>query len=931
MKHCILALSVAALLPRLALAQSTAEELLARMSLEERAGQLLVSWILSKEEGQAANREKLRAAIRDAGLGGVILSIGPVADAAGLVADLQAVSKVPLLVAADFEGGVAFRMPGATEMGNQMLVGATGLDRMAYAMGRVTGSEAMALGIPWCFAPVLDVNSNPDNPIINVRSFGEDPALVARLGTALAAGIRSAGAIPCGKHFPGHGDVNTDSHLALATVPGDAARLRSVELLPFRVASAAGLESVMSGHLAVPGLGEDPAVPATLSRRILTDELRGNLGFNGLVVTDALDMGGVKNAFPADEVAIRALLAGADVLLMPPDPVAVRAAVVAAVQSGRVPQARLDEAVLRILRTKEKLGLLAGRATGPAANWREVVASPAHQQVGEEIAQRGMTLVFDREGLVPLPRAADPWLVVSLQDQPGLESAATSGDLAKALMAAGHGVEELRLHGGSTKEQVQQVAERVAAARRILLALHVRVRSYSGTIGLPPALAPVVQALQPAQQVVGVSFGSPYLARAVPHLDAYLCAFASAARMEGSVARVLLGTQAVHGRMPVRIPDVAPAGAGLARYPGTDLPEAKPGDEGFASDLAGRIEQLLAGAVRDGTFPGATCIVARHGKVVARVAVGHDAWGEGAKPVSMASRYDLASLTKVSATLPAVLCLLADGTIQLDDPVEKWVPGFRGASKDKVTLRHLLTHSGGLPAYERYYRTMSGRRPILGAAAAEALMGAPGEATTYSDLGFVLLMAVVEQASAMPFEQFVQQRVFDVLGMKGATFAPTHLAQLADAVPTEEDPVRGGIVRGHVHDENAHAMGGISGHAGLFGTADDVLRVGLSFLGGGRGMLPPQLADAAREPVALGGGRRALGFELPGAGSWGGTTVPAGLFGHTGFTGTSLWCDPASDTCVVLLTNRVHPTRSKGGHTKVRTSLHDVVQAAMER
>ncbi|MGB3969615.1 MAG: glycoside hydrolase family 3 N-terminal domain-containing protein, partial [Planctomycetota bacterium] len=345
-----------------AIAQDPATELLARLSLEEKAGQLFMSWSLSRVEGKdgASNHDRLLAWVRDAGLGGVILSLGTVADAAMLIPKLQSAAKVPLLLAGDFEGGVWFRLTGATELGNQMLVGATGSPALAEAMGRVTGEEARALGFHQVFAPVLDVNSNPANPIINVRSFGEDAQLVARLGAAFARGVRGAGLVACGKHFPGHGDVDTDSHLALPTVPGDGASLRARELLPFAVAAKEGLESVMTGHLGVPGLGEDPAVPATLSSKILGGVLRGELGFTGLVVTDALDMGGVKNKLPPAEVAVQALLAGADVLLMPPDPLVARAAVVEAVQAGRVPLARLDDAVLRILRMKARVGLLAG-------------------------------------------------------------------------------------------------------------------------------------------------------------------------------------------------------------------------------------------------------------------------------------------------------------------------------------------------------------------------------------------------------------------------------------------------------------------------------------------------------------------------------------------------------------------------------------------
>lgn len=910
-----------------AVAQDAAADLLARLSLEEKAGQLFLSWSLSRPEGKdgASNHDRLLAWVRDAGLGGVILSLGTVDDAATLIPRLQAAAKVPLLLAGDFEGGVWFRLSGATELGNQMLVGATGSVTLAEAMGRITGEEAKALGFHWVFAPVLDVNSNPANPIINVRSFGEDPQLVARLGSAFARGVRSAGLLPCGKHFPGHGDVDSDSHLALATVHGDAARLRAVELLPFAAASREGLEAVMTGHLGVPGLGEQPDVPATLSHRILTGVLRDELGFTGLVVTDALEMGGVKNAFPPGEVAVRALLAGADVLLMPPDPLLARAAVVAAVQAGRVPMARLDDAVARILRAKAKVGLLAGGG-GVMADWRQRVDTRNSQQVADRIAERGMTLVRDRGGNLPLPlQRAGETLLVTLLDKD--EGAGRTFATAMANVVAN---EAARVAATSPPDEIAAVAAKVGAAPNVVLALHVKVREYAGGIGLPPALRPIVDALRDEQRVVAVSFGNPYLVQHMPTVDTWLCAYLATERTERAAAAALRGQAAVIGRLPVTIPGVATAGSGLSSYVAHDRHIADPARAELAAELPATLQDLLGKAVADGAFPGAVCLVARHGERFAQVAVGKLGYGDDDGPVKLDTPFDLASLTKVCATTPAVLRLVAMGKLSLDDPVAKWLPAFTGTGKEKVTVRHLLAHQGGLPAYERYYRTLSGKEAIVQAAAAEGLMYEPGTGPTYSDLGFVLLMAVVEACSGEAFDRFVQREVLTPFGMRDARWVPTSGPALAVAAPTERDERRGGIVRGFVHDENAFAMGGVSGHAGLFATAFDVLEYGMTLLGGGRGVLPRDLVEQAIRPAGIGDDTtRGLGFQLLAGGSWAGTTVPPGTFGHTGFTGTSLWCCPRADLCVVLLTNRVHPTRVNNKITAVRRAVHDAVLQAL--
>ncbi|MEQ1631681.1 MAG: glycoside hydrolase family 3 N-terminal domain-containing protein [Planctomycetota bacterium] len=903
---------------------------MSRLDLEQKAGQLFVSWI--RADADATERARIEGFVREVGLGGVILSLGSVDEAAAVVTQMQAASALPLLVAGDFEGGVAFRLQGATQMGNQMLVAASGLTRLATAMGRVTGHEAAALGAPWVLAPVLDVNSNPANPIINVRSFGEEPQFVAAMGRAFVDGVQEGGeALACGKHFPGHGDVDTDSHLALPTVRGSGELLRARELVPFREAAAAGLGSVMTGHLSVEGLGEEASVPATLSRKILVDVLRNELGFRGLVVTDALDMGGVKNKIAPAEVAVRALAAGADVLLMPPEPILARDAVVQAVRDGRVPQARLDDAVRRILLEKARLGLLSGGEHGPHSTWKQEVATAASFAVADEIAARGITLVRDDKGLVPVDRSA-PWLCVTVRDKELLGGGAPEGDREgpAAFRACSIPIgEELEIAGDSDAEMVANVAAKIRRNERVVLLLHVRVRSHSGRIGLPATLAPVLAALPQVDQVVAVSFGSPYLVTDLPPDAAFVCAYASTVRTAHAAARVLAGSAPVHGRLPVSIPSVARRGHGLTLLPGNELATGDPVTEGLPLDLSARIRSVLQDAVATKVTPSAVCVVVRRGAVVAEVAVGHYTYDASSPSVGLDTRYDLASLTKVCATTPAVLCLVDDGALSLDDPVQKWLPEFQGVGKDKVTVRHLLAHTAGLPAYERYYRTLSGKDAIVAAALREGLMNEPGKRVVYSDLGLVLTMAIVERCSGKPFDQFVKAHVFDPLGMSTACFAPRDREKI-DAAPTEVNDERSGLVQGYVHDENAFAMGGVSGHAGMFGTARDVAKLSVAMLSRGRGFVSARSVDAALKVQSDVGSNRLVGFDVLEASGIGGALVSSGSFGHTGFTGTSLLCDPQRDVAVVLLTNRVHPTRVNDSIKQLRQRLHTCVLSAID-
>lgn len=470
-----LLLSTSLLAQEPVVAPDPVEAMLAKMTLPEKAGQVLMVWSLSREAGQADTRQRLLTQVSQLGLGGVVISLGSAAEAAAWVGTLQKAATLPLLIAGDFESGCAFRLTGSTDAGKAMLLGAAGSATLVEESARVTAREARALGVQWNFAPVVDVNVNPDNPIINLRSFGEDPALVGLLGAAYVRGLQDEGVLATAKHFPGHGDVASDSHLTMPTVPGDRARLDAIELVPFRAAIDAGVAAIMTGHLSVPGLGEAPDVPATLSSRIVGEVLRGELGFQGIIVTDALDMGGVKGKHDPVEVALRALTVGADLLLMPPDPERTRDAIVAAVQTGRVPAARLDDAVRKLLRAKVRVGLLAGRGL-PAANWAEVIADPRHATLAAAAARLGLTLVKDDHGRVPLPVGTKVSLI-TLAD----------GDDARGetfeteLRAHADVVASYRLHPKSDAAAIRAVAAALAPRHDQplpVVALHVRVRAY---------------------------------------------------------------------------------------------------------------------------------------------------------------------------------------------------------------------------------------------------------------------------------------------------------------------------------------------------------------------------------------------------------------------------------------------------------------------
>ncbi|HEX2189871.1 MAG TPA: glycoside hydrolase family 3 N-terminal domain-containing protein [Longimicrobiaceae bacterium] len=542
------------------------ERTLAGMSLRQRVAQLVFPWITGAPSGATPGEAgRLARWTEREEVGGLIVSRGAPAAVAAKLNAAQARSRVPLLVVSDLETGPGMRLsPGGTPFPPAMAFGAAGDVELAREAGRVTGAEARAVGIHATLGPVLDVNSNPRNPIINVRSFGEDPQRVARLASAWIAGAREAGLLTVGKHFPGHGDTGVDSHVGLPSITADSARLARVELPPFRGAIRSGMDGVLVGHIAVVGLEGPGAPPASLSPRIIGGMLRGDLGFEGLVFTDALNMGGVTRRHSVPEASIRALLAGADVLLQPPGEGEVIDAVVAAVESGRIPRERVDEAARRVLAAKARAGLHRGARVDPAA-LDGVVGSPEHLRAARRTAAASITLVRDRGGLVPLPAAARSILHVTYAP----EGSSAGGGLTAALSAAGRQVSEVRLSGRATAAQLASLRARAASADLVLASAFVTPREYR-ELALPPEFGAFVEGLAAAgKPVVAVSLGSPYVLGAFPSVPAYLAAWTAASASQRAAADALLGRAPITGRLPVALPPYHVAGAGVDR-PGPD-------------------------------------------------------------------------------------------------------------------------------------------------------------------------------------------------------------------------------------------------------------------------------------------------------------------------------------------------------------------------
>lgn len=592
------------------------EKTLAGMSLREQAASLVTVQVTAGFQHAAdPQRRRAEALVRDLGVGGIAMWGGDPWDQALVIDRLQSLARIPLLVATDNEWGLAQRVGGSSLFPKAMALGAAGEEELARAAGFVTGRETRALGIHMGYAPVADVNNNPDNPIINVRSFGEDPALVARLAGAWSDGAREAGMLSTAKHFPGHGDVATDSHIELPTVPVDRARLDAVELLPFRELVEAGrVDAVMVAHLWLPAFDPDEVVPATLSANVVNGYLRGELGFDGLVVTDALRMGGITRGWGPAEAAVRTIQAGVDLILLPVDAEVTVEALIQAVESGRLPAGRITESARRLLEAKARLGLHV-RARVPLEQVEQAVGDPAVAPLEEVIARRAVTVVTNEGDLLPLGSgtaeapaggvetvpaatagsviASDPWAAYQppLAAGPfqrrgpaadttrgpvlflGLSSDPGSGPLGSAffrpLRELFPRARQVSLYPDSDPRTAAEALQAVEEAGLVVAAVFSRVRDSKGHAAvIEPHAALLRYAAALGVPTAVAAFGPPYFLDQFPGVSAYAAAFDYSEAAQRATGEVFLGGVGARGRLPVSLPGRYAVGWGLSVGPG---------------------------------------------------------------------------------------------------------------------------------------------------------------------------------------------------------------------------------------------------------------------------------------------------------------------------------------------------------------------------
>ncbi|SOD96752.1 glycoside hydrolase family 3 N-terminal domain-containing protein [Spirosoma fluviale] len=938
------------------------------LTAEQKIGQFfMVATFSNRHENHYQYIEHL---IQTNHIGGLIFFQGGPYRQAILTNRYQAASKVPLLVGIDGEWGLGMRLDSTMNFPKQMSLGAIRNNELIYRMGAEIGRQCQRLGIHINFAPVSDINSNPANPVIGVRSFGESKENVALKASAYMRGLQQTHVIATAKHFPGHGDTNADSHHTLPTVSRSSEQMRDIDLYPFRKLIADSLMGVVTGHLHVPVMDNTPALAATLSEKIVTELLKKELGFRGLVFTDALNMGGISRSPKAIDVNLRALMAGNDILLYPENVREATLNILNAVQQGIISQEFINEKVKKILRAKYWVGLHHYKPINLAGLSGEL-NSPEAQLLKQELCEQSVTVIDNKKDLLPLKQLDTLKLAsVAIGAEPGNVFQKTLNQYAPFQTLA---YPEKPVSEADLSHIVAQLSE----ANTVVVSFHRMSESGLRKYGITkPSLDLITRLKQQGKNVIVTAFGSPYSLPQFSAADALVCAYQELEDMERVVPQVLFGGLGAKGMLPVSIGDLK-VGLGHTLNPEGRLSTGSPESVGMKTTVLNQIDAIAQGAVKNHVVPGCEILVARKGKVVYSKNFGALTYAAGAEKVTDETLYDLASLTKVLATLQSVMVLYDRKQIDLTQKASLYLPELRNTNKQNITLQDLLWHQSGMVSF--YPTTWDRTRLPGGGLKAEyygavrdslhtlqiapTLWGVPAlkdsvwkwvvqspmsrktdesgkPAFVYSDLNFLTLQKIVERVSKQPLDKFVTENVYKPLGLHQLGFTPLQRLPNPQCAPTEQDTYyRNQLLVGTVHDQMAAVQGGVSGHAGLFGNARDIatlLQMNLQKgVYGNERIFQPMTVPYFTQTLSN-RSHRSLGWDKPNPESassvYMAQQVSARSFGHTGFTGNVVWVDPDQELIFIFLSNRIYPTAGNNSinTTKLRRRIHEVIYSAIQ-
>lgn len=934
---------------------------------DERIAQLIMVAAVSDTkraliDPKTSNPAAVEKLIRENKIGGVVFFQGGPVPQAKLTNYFQSISKVPLLIAMDAEFGLAMRIDSTVRYPYQMTLGAIqGHNDLIYKMGNQLAHQAKRLGVNINFAPVADVNNNPNNPVISFRSFGENKYKVAEKAVAYMLGMQENGLLTSAKHFPGHGDTGTDSHFDLPLIAHSKERLDTLELYPFKVLINNGLSGTMIAHLSIPALDKTPNLPSTLSKPIVTDLLRNDLGFQGLVYSDAMNMKGVTKYFPDGKADAMGLEAGMDILEFTEDVNKSIAEIKKSIAEGKITQAEINFRCRKVLEAKVWAGVNRFQPV-KLENLYEDLNPKEAEVTNRLLTEKALTILKNSNDLLPL-RNLDTLKIASVSV--GVDTTTIFQKTLELYTTVDH----FYISAKATDDQIAALKQKLLNYNLILAGVHLSSISPKTSYGLTDPMKKALEEVIGTGKAVISVFGNPYALNKMPSTEkarALVMGYQLTQFTQDLSAQLIFGAIPAEGKLPVTVNENFKYGAGFQTPALGRLKYTIPEELGLDSKIITfKIDSIANLAITQKATPGCVVQLAKDGKVFFRKAYGKHTY-EGNAMVKLTDLYDLASVTKITASTLALMSLYDQKKFDLDATMKDYLPDFKKSNKADLQWRRVLTHSARLKAFIVFWKEAknpdgswkkntfstkkSAKYPIsvvddslyIHKNYAEKLFEGikdsplnPEEGYVYSDLSFILYPQIVKRLTGENFEDYVKNHFYHELGANSLTFNPKRFYKLEDIVPTERDTFfRMTQLHGQVHDEAAAMLGGLSGHAGLFGTSNDVMKVWQMYLqrgyyGGQQLLSQDALIEFTRYQYPELGSRRGIGFDKPTFKYTGNAPRYASpsSFGHTGYTGIMTWADPAWGLNYVFLSNRVYPTRenNKISQLNIRTAIMDVV------
>ena len=923
------------------------------LSEEERIGQLLM--IAAYSNKGSLHADKISESIRKNHLGGLIFMQGGPGRQIHLLNRYQSQAKIPLLIAFDGEWGLPMRLDSTTSFPKAMTLGAVQNNALIYEMGQEIAYQCKQVGVHVNFAPVADVNVNPNNPVIGNRSFGENRHRVALKSVAYMKGMQDAGIIASAKHFPGHGDTDSDSHYTLPVINHSKERMDSIELYPFKELFRQGIMSTMVAHVHVPVYDNKKNKATTLSRYVVTDLLKEDLGFNGLVFTDALNMKGVSKFYPPGQVDLLALLAGNDVLLFSEDPQKAIKKIKRALKYRKVNRSQFEKSVKKILMAKYWAGLDNYRPLTNTNLPLKLNSQRAHM-LRKQLYESAITVVKKKDYL--------PFVHLDTFRFASLSIGTPKTNDFTSMLDKYASFQHFQMNKGKGNESL---IKKLSLFNMVIVSYHKMSNRPNSRFGVNQLDIDFLKQLTAKTEVVVSLFGNPYALVYFHDFKNIICAYEEEIETLRAVPQVLFGALEAKGKLPVSPSPKLKEGMGIQTEKLGRLRYGLPEEANMNSKVLAEIDLVAQEAIKVEATPGCQILVVKNGMVVFEKAYGHFTYKQEAA-VTSETMYDLASVTKTAATLQAIMWLTDRGELDINRKASFYLKELKRTNKKKIKIKDILLHQAGLTPYiphwkrtkngydflEDYYRASPEgdftNQIALGLYSAESLRETIWKWTLesklrnkprgknygykYSDVGFYLLQGLVEKRLNQSMDEFLDANFYSSLGLRTMTYLPLCKYPIHQIAPTENDhDFRNALVCGMVHDEGAALYGGIAGHAGIFSNANDMailmqMNLQKGYYGGIHYFKNLKTIDKfiARHDV---NNRRGLGWDKPSHLHVSPTSRYSSpkTFGHTGFSGTAAWVDPEFDIVYIFLSNRIHPYADNKElvNRNIRTRIMDLI------